>query len=710
MTHDPYKKFMKILQILPELNVGGVETGTVDFAKYLVTHGHQSIVVSNGGKLVPILEETGTKHYTLPVDRKSLWTIFEMIKALRKIIQDEKVDIVHARSRVPAWIAYFACRRTNAAFITTCHGFYKNKWFSQVMSWSKLTIVPSLAIGHHMIEDYDVLPENIRCIARSVDLERFKVQHPIITEPKSFYTVAILGRITPLKGHSYFLKAMAKVIRTNPFVKVLIIGDAPAKKYYYRQELETLAHRLGIKSQVEFLGNRSDIPDLLVHVDLLVFSSIEPESFGRAIVEAQAAGVPVIATKVGGVVDIIEDGKNGILVMPKDIEAMATQTLRILGDPKLASRLVEQAQKTLREKFTIHHMASKTIEVYEELLKSINILVIKISSLGDVILVTPSLRALGKKFPNAKIHCLVGKESRKILVNCPYVDELIVYDHKGKDRGWFRLLKLAHNLRRYNFDKVIDFQNNQKSHALCFLSFSKESYGFDNGKWSRLLSQPVKNYDPNIPAVVQQFQILSQMGIAADDKNYLELWPSERNNIYVKNLLESEWINPNNKIVGINIAASEKWKTKNWSTEHIVKLCDMLAMKHIRVIITGIEKDKPLAQHILSLTRSKPANFVGKTDILQLAALIKRCKVFITPDSAPLHVAAAMQTPVIAFFGPTDSKRHAPPAKRIVVLEKKLSCTPCYSPRCKILTHACMKEITPEEVFKTIETLIKEPR
>ncbi|HQP10113.1 MAG TPA: glycosyltransferase family 9 protein, partial [Candidatus Omnitrophota bacterium] len=102
------------------------------------------------------------------------------------------------------------------------------------------------------------------------------------------------------------------------------------------------------------------------------------------------------------------------------------------------------------------------------------------------------------------------------------------------------------------------------------------------------------------------------------------------------------------------------------------------------------------------------ANFVGKTDILQLAALIKRCKVFVTPDSAPLHVAAAMQTPVVAFFGPTDSRRHVPPAKKLIVLEKKLACAPCYSSHCRILTHACMKEIRPEEVLREVESLMKE--
>ena len=167
---------MRVLQILPELNVGGVETGTIDFAKYLVANGHTSIVVSNGGYLLERLQETGSRHYTLPVHKKSLFTIFRMVKHLRQIINKEKIDIVHARSRVPAWIAYFACRNTDAAFITTCHGYYNNPFFSQVMSWGKLVIVPSKVIGRHMIDTFGVPCENLRCIPRSVDIEKFNIK------------------------------------------------------------------------------------------------------------------------------------------------------------------------------------------------------------------------------------------------------------------------------------------------------------------------------------------------------------------------------------------------------------------------------------------------------------------------------------------------------------------------------------------------------
>jgi glycosyltransferase involved in cell wall biosynthesis len=169
---------MNILQILPELNVGGVETGTIDLSRYLVTNGHRSIVVSNGGVLVERLEKNSGVHYKLPVHKKNLWTMLRMIPKVRKIILSEKIDIVHARSRVPAWIAFFACRGTEAEFITTAHGFYKSHAFSQIMGWSKYVIVPSESIGRYMIENYKVPSHNIRCIPRIIDLERFPITPP----------------------------------------------------------------------------------------------------------------------------------------------------------------------------------------------------------------------------------------------------------------------------------------------------------------------------------------------------------------------------------------------------------------------------------------------------------------------------------------------------------------------------------------------------
>lgn len=696
---------MNILQILPELNVGGVETGTVDLSRYLIEQGHRSVVVSNGGALVEELERKGGIHYTLPVHRKNLWTMFRMIEKVRRIIISEKIDIVHARSRVPAWIAFFACRGTQAEFITTAHGFYKSYTFSQIMGWAKFVIVPCDSIGRYMIDAYKVPSQNIRCIPRSIDLERFPLAAPG-DKGNRFFTVSMVGRITPLKGHAFFLKAISIVARQMPYIRVRIIGDAPANKTHYRRELEILTRQLGLDPYVEFMGTRRDVPDLLKSSDVVVMATVTEESFGRVLIEAQAMGTPVVATRISGIMDIIDHEETGLLVMPRDPDGMAKAILRLYRDRELGYRLVRKAQEKILSHYTLEHMASRTLKVYQELLDSLHILVIKISALGDVVLVTASLRAIRRKYPRAKICCLVGKDARKVLQGCPYVDEIIVYDVKGKHRGWWGLLKMAKKLRTHRFDKVIDFQNNHKSHLLGFLSFARERYGYKNKKWGTLLTQGVMGKHGDLNPVQHQFEVLKLIDIKTQGDESIELWPSASDKKYVEALLDAEWLGNAKNIVGINIASSPKWVSKNWPVEHIAKLCDMLAEKNIRVCLTGVDKDKATAGYLMQLTRSKPANFVGKTDILQLAVLIKRCGVFISPDSAPLHVAAAMDVPFVALFGPTDSCRHTPPAKKYFILDKKLACAPCYSPSCKILTQACMRDITPDEVMKSVQDLI----
>ena len=333
---------MNILQILPELNVGGVETGTLDLARYLVKLGHKAVVVSAGGTLVKDLQESGGIHYQLPVHKKSLVNAVKMIFKLSEIIQKEEIDIVHARSRVPAWIAYLASRKTGKVFITTCHGYYNRGLLSKVMGWGRRVIGPSNVIALHMINDFGVAHERVRLIPRSVDIDKFEYAFPRRTGKKEF-TVGIIGRLTSLKGHIYFIKAMAKAARAVPSLKLLIVGDAPASKSSYKEQLQILIRRLGLWDNTVFLGSQKDIPAILKHLDVLVLATTAHEAFGRVIIEAQAAGVPVVATSVGGVIDVVEDNKTGILVPPADSTAIADAVMRIYRDEKLARSLSENA-------------------------------------------------------------------------------------------------------------------------------------------------------------------------------------------------------------------------------------------------------------------------------------------------------------------------------------------------------------------------------
>lgn len=695
---------MNILQILPELNVGGVETGTLDLAKYLVKLGHKAVVVSSGGELVEELEASGALHYKLPVHKKSLILIIKMIPRLAQIIKEEQIDIVHARSRVPAWIAYFACRKTGVVFITTCHGYYKKHFFSSIMGWGKKVIVLSNVIARHMIDDFAVPYERIRLVPRSADLDKFKYTDPD-KKRRDEFNVGIIGRITPLKGHAHFIKAMARVARQIPRLKIWIVGDAPASREAYKEEVEVLVRRLGLSHCTEFLGTQRDIPAILSQLDLLVLATVTHEAFGRVIIEAQAAGVPVVATEVGGVVDIIEDEKTGLLVPPADSVSMAEAIIRIFKDKELAHTLAVNAYKKVKESYNLELMVKNTLDVYRDALTNFKILIIKFSSLGDIILSTPAIRAIREKFnSNYKISFLVGEESKDILLRCPYIDDLMVVDFINRDKGMRGTLHLAEILRKKNFDMTIDLQNNRKSHLLSFLSLSPRRYGYDNKKLGFLLNRRIKDEKPLLEPVAHQFRILNMLDINLENP-HLELWPSEDEKNYIDDLLNSQWLSTNQKIIGLSLSASEKWVTKTWPKANVIKLCEQLGSRDMRVVVTGTQKDTATCNALMNSVKNvKLINACGKTNVNQLAYLIKKCSVYISADSSPLHIAAAMDVPIVALFGPTDPRRHLPPAKNYVVIKKDLSCSPCYKSKCR--TKKCMGSITAQEVLEAIEKLL----
>ncbi len=696
---------MKILQVLPELNVGGVETGTLDLARQLIQRGHSCAVVSAGGELVRELVSCGARHYQVPVNHKSLPAMLQAYRRLREIIRAEKPDIVHARSRVPAWPAFFAARSENVAFVTTCHGYYRVHPFSFVMGWGKRVIVLSNAIARHMIDDFGVPQERIRLIPRSVDAQRFPYCDP--TEKRTAeFNVGIIGRITPLKGHSFFIKAMALLAREIPGLKVWIIGDAPASKQAYKEQLKILVNRLGLQGVTQFLGVQRDIPGLLRHLDLLVLATTTQEAFGRVIIEAQSCGVPVVATEVGGVVDIIRDAQSGILVPPADPAAIATAAARVWRDPQLAVSLAQAGREIVERRFTLEEMVSRTLAVYEETLATRRILVIKLGSLGDIILAGASLQALRKKFPagNNHISVLVRDEFQDVLLRSPYVDEVIVCGSKGEG-GWRGLWRLGRRLSRKGFDICVDLQNNRDSHLLSWLSAAPQRFGYADRKWGFLLNRGIQDDRVPLEPVRHQFRVLKSLGIEYAGER-LSLWPSPQDEEYVREFLGGQWLSGTQRLVGINLGASSRWQTKRWPVEQVARLCGLLAPRGIRMVLTGTAADAAPANALLSqLKEYAPINACGKTTVNQLACLIRRCVCFISGDSAPLHVAAAMGVPLVALFGPTDPKRHMPPSSRAVVLEQDIPCRRCYRPSCA--HRRCMRQISAEEVREAVNRLLQ---
>ena len=202
---------MHVLQLVPTLDVGGVERGVLDLAKGLIARGHRVSVVSSGGSLVGRLTALGATHHELPVHRKSLAAVLACIPAVTRLIRETGVDLVHARSRIPAWIGFAAARRAQRPFVTTAHGFYRPHPGSRVMVWGRFVIAPSEALGRYLMEQFRLPRQRLRVIPRGVDLEEFTFRPPALRHGP--WRLGLFGRLSPLKGQEVALRACARLVR-----------------------------------------------------------------------------------------------------------------------------------------------------------------------------------------------------------------------------------------------------------------------------------------------------------------------------------------------------------------------------------------------------------------------------------------------------------------------------------------------------------------
>ena len=354
--------------MVPALESGGVEQGTLDLALSLQKIGHTVIVISSGGRLVKNLEDNGTLHIKLPVHKKSIASLF-LVPKVAGLLKSHKIDVVHASSRVPAWIGFLACKFTGTPFVTSCHGFYSRHFFSSVMGRGKRVMVISKSIEKRMVEAFRVPKDRIRLVYRGLDPEKFPYQHDKYNEKKSSFTIVNIGRLTPIKGQHEFIEAMEDVVKKIKNVEAWIVGGAQKGKEYYRDRLGTLVRKLGLEKNIKFLGLRSDIRDLLMKADCLVLSTNIPEGFGRTVIEAGAVGTAVCASNSGGVKEIVEDGVSGLLFPPKDSAKMAEAIVKMLGDIELRRVCARNLRRRVETDFTLAKMAAMTLSVYEEALR-----------------------------------------------------------------------------------------------------------------------------------------------------------------------------------------------------------------------------------------------------------------------------------------------------------------------------------------------------
>jgi glycosyltransferase involved in cell wall biosynthesis len=369
-----------VLQVLPALETGGVERGTVQMAQALNGADWRPLVASAGGAMTRELTRIDAAHFELPLASKNYFRVRANANRLAELIENEGVDLVHARSRAPAWSALKAARLTGVPFVTTCHSPYGHNWakhwYNKVMVKGDRVIAISNFVAELMQRRYKLADDVITVIPRGVDRSIF---HPSAVSggrmialakawrlPDDRPVVMLPARLTRWKGHTVLLEALAKLGRRD--ISCILVGSDQGRESY-RAELERLIRKYDLESVAWCVGECRDMAAAYMLADVVVSASTEPEGFGRVAIEAQAMGRPLIATDHGGSAETVIPGKTGWLVPPGDVDILADAldaTLTMTAEER--QWMADNAMANVAEKFTVELMCERTLDVYRALL------------------------------------------------------------------------------------------------------------------------------------------------------------------------------------------------------------------------------------------------------------------------------------------------------------------------------------------------------
>ncbi len=381
---------INVLQVIPKLGYGGAETGCYDIAHYLSEKDCGSYIATSGGELLKFVKKNKVGIFKLPVHSKNPFLIILNILLLSAIIITKKINIVHARSRAPAWSCYFACLITNRNFVTTFHGTYNfkgklKKFYNSIMLRSQLTIAGSNFIFSHINENYNEYlnkKKKLRVIFRGINIEYFNQKNISILKQEKLkkewgldqnkFTILMPGRLTYWKGQEKFIEALNILVEDyniTDFQAVLLGSDQGRK--VYTKKLLSLVERYSLHKKIKFISHCREMPLAYSLSDVVVSASIEPEAFGRVAVEAQSMGKPIIASNLGGSKETVLNKKSGFLYNHDDPRELAKNlnTVIQLGQEEL-KLMGNEGRKNVSKKFDIEVMCDSNLREYRKLVKN----------------------------------------------------------------------------------------------------------------------------------------------------------------------------------------------------------------------------------------------------------------------------------------------------------------------------------------------------
>ena len=379
---------LKVLQVIPKLGYGGAETGCFDIAHYLYENNCDSFLITNGGPLTKFINKKKVKYIRLPVHSKNPLLMFLNTILISIIVLIFNINIIHARSRAPAWSCFFAAKITRRKFVTTFHGTYNfnnkiKKFYNSIMVRSDLIIAGSNFIFTHIQNNYQEYlnkKKKLLVIFRGINIDYFDPLTTLTTEEDKLFkswnleiekkTILFPGRLTEWKGHKMFLDALNKtnIQLGHKAFKAIILGSDQGRNLY-KKKLESLVEQYRMKDQVKFVEHYKNMPLAYKICDFVVSASIEPEAFGRIAVEAQSMEKPIFASNLGGSKETVIDNKTGILFEAGNSDELSKKIIEFLTLNKTTiEKMGKEGRKNVSLKFNVEKMCISTYSEYKKLI------------------------------------------------------------------------------------------------------------------------------------------------------------------------------------------------------------------------------------------------------------------------------------------------------------------------------------------------------
>jgi len=702
---------LTILHLLPWLNYGGVEKYVIGLSAALRERGHRCIIVSSAGRLLPEAQAAGATHIPMRIDG---WRGPGAARRLARIIDREEVDLLNAHNWTAGAVGCLAARLARIPYAFTVHGTRSALQRLFTYYWSRKVIVVSDASRDNLVNELHLPPSRVVTTCIGVDTDRFRPRpaaasllHELALDPQAPKVVHV-SRFSRGKAEVALrlIEAAPEVERQAPGFQAVIVGVGPLEGEVARCAEEANS-ALGRRAFV-FVGPRGDVPELMSIADAVVGTA-------TVALEAMACGKPVVAAGKAGLVGLVTAERLkladatcfGDHEAPQPVTAgnLAAALGAVLADPGKRDELGEFGRRVALRSFSLRRAAERVEGIYRELLGTPRpprqVAIFHLNQVGDLLFSMPALASLRAHFPEAEITSILRPNLVELMQANRSVDHLLV-----RGSGLPGEARLARELRRRRIDLAVAFSQSAPTVLQAIACGAATRIGFVDADLSFLLNRKVHLRGLPWPGKLARLAVCLGAGLPPDSYvGMLRIPPEPRER--AQRLLERAGINGQERIAVIAPGASGRRRHKAWEGDRFAEVADYLRERWgVAIVIVGGRGDAREASRAAGSMSAPSANLAGETSTGELAAILERADLLVGVDSGPMHVAAAMGTPVVALFGPTDPRRTGPRGEGHEVVSAGLDCSPCARP-CE--ARECMTAITVEQVIAAVDRILSRP-